>query len=245
MYDRTRTYIYENPPSHCVSSHRVQTLSSDASLRPASLKLLYQLYRLARNRTAQPPRGEARARVLLAKKRVSQGIHRERPPPGPKTNIGRSRGARGADRISHELMELPRLEPREMEVGPTLSTSAHLCQVEHHPGEAELSHASALPLPVPLVSLAPLSSALISPNASPRPFFHERASFSLPPCSRSFLPSRSRWYALRFAARGGAPLPPPLSPPLTSFCSSSHRAHAGTDVTTARTADSLKGVSHP
>lgn len=97
------------------------------------------------------------------------------------------------------------------------------------------------PYPSSLVLVSAFLSLFLSRSlrTHPHPFFRERASSLFRPIpARSS--RRSLWYALRFAAWGDAPSS-------TSFCSSSHLApvHAGTDITTAGTADSLKGVSHP
>lgn len=177
MYESTESRL---SPNKLYATHRSIRRSSNFSIN----------YRGSRNHAVLLNSEKRGTQCCSKQKGIPKDPLKNRRVPKPTSAISERRS-----NFSRTNEGAPRLERPRADKSDRLSTSAHLCQVEHHLDEAELSHASALPLPVPFFSRARLCFSLslsfpLSPNAS-SPFLSRARFFSLPPYSGSFLPSLS------------------------------------------------------
>lgn len=183
-------------------SYPAEPTLSDTSINPTILKLSHQHDEPLERFCSWSSVEEKNACTILFKKKSKKPLSREAAAHSRINIVGHRQASRG-DRISHELMELSGERTRGWSES-ALSTSVHLYQVEHHPDRAELSHASALSFcDLPSLSLSPfirLHPCPFSLGSVPLSF-----SLSCPVLAHSFC--RSLRYALKFAARGGAPFP--------------------------------------
>jgi len=189
---------------------------------------------LSRNRVCLSPTLRKSTRTVTKKKRQKKREEKSTEFITENRNVPKStsvtgKGSRG-DRISHELMELAELEDSRIEA---LDFRSPVCQVEHHPDRAELSHASTFPLlrNLPSSSLVPIS-------------------FRFSPTTHPFLSSVSSLFLFSALLSALVPSvvlslcgmlwdsPPEVMPPFP-FPRFPAERHSSCNVTTTRTADSL------
>lgn len=157
MYDRSKRTIYRVtiviPPNELYSIDQLDDSQTDFYQREPLSKLfclspnVEKERMLPYNKKKTKKRGEKSMEFIAENRSV------------PKSTSVTSKASPG-DRISHELIELAELEDNRT---GALDFRSPVCQVEHHPDGAELSHASAFPsfvaFPLPL-SCPPLSGSL-------------------------------------------------------------------------------------